>query len=148
MKFKIKCSQKNSTRIKEKFNNAGLEISEDGEFLITENIASKDHIVASADGHMIIIEFSNVEFIEAFGKEVYVSFNHLKYKVNEKLYYFENMLSQKGFIRVNKSQIVNIRHIKEITPWFGQKYVLEMKSGSALEVNRSYYLAFKRYLGM
>lgn len=148
MKIKLKCSKENNIRVKEKLNITDVEFCEDGEFVITENLGALKHVIASKDGHMILVEYATIDFIEAFGNEVFVHVNNKTYLVNEKLYYFENMLYTKGFIRVNKSQIVNIKHINEIIPWFGQKYVLEMKNGSSLDVNRSYYHAFKKYLGM
>lgn len=74
--------------------------------------------------------------------------NGESYQIKNKLYELEERLLEFGFIRINKSVIINIRTIDEFMPWFSGKLLLKMKDGSELEVTKSYAQEFKKYIGM
>lgn len=61
-----------------------------------------------------------------------------RYGIKETLQYYENIWAVQGFIRINKSQLVNLLHVKEIIPWFNSRYVLRMDNGAELEVSKMF----------
>ena len=70
-------------------------------------------------------------------------------KVKLKLYEVEKNFKDKGFIRINKSTVVNILKINEIVPWFGGRILLRFDSlQDKLEVSRNYTKDFKSFLRM
>lgn len=128
--------------LKEKLTQAGLEIHEDGVFSIIDNPQHAFRKQNPFDNYKSIV------FMESYGNDIHVHQLHKDKTlvIQEKLYELENLYTDKGFIRVNKSQIVNIRFINDIDPWVGQKYILTMKNGISIDVNRTYYKKFKEYL--
>lgn len=67
-------------------------------------------------------------------------------KAKEKMYMFEQMLPADKFARISQSVIVNVKHIKRISPAFGMKFTLTMSNGQIAVVTRSYYQKFKDFL--
>lgn len=61
-----------------------------------------------------------------------------RFRVRRTLQYYELSWSTIGFIRVNKSQLANIVHVREIVPWFNSRFVLRMAGGEELEVSKTY----------
>ena len=70
------------------------------------------------------------------------------YRVRNTLQYYETTWGSIGFIRVNKSQLVNVVHIKQIVPWFNSRYVLRLTGGSELEVSKTYAKRLRSALGI
>jgi len=72
-----------------------------------------------------------------------------EFEVRQKLYELEKRLQRKGFVRIGKSQIVNLLAVNEIVPWLGGRILLRLDAvPEKLEVSRSYVKQFKAALGM
>ncbi len=142
MKLKLDCSKKHRPYLKDKLTQAGLHIDDRGELMIIDNPL---YVFAHHDP---LEDYKSIVFMESFGKDIHVHLMHnaKAILVQEKLYTLEEKFHEHGFIRVNKSQIVNIRFIEDIDPWIGQKYILTMKNKTSIDVNRTYYKNFKQYL--
>ncbi|MFD0050368.1 LytR/AlgR family response regulator transcription factor [Actinomycetes bacterium NPDC127524] len=72
---------------------------------------------------------------------------NMEYKVSEPLIILEKKLSQPYFVRVHRSYLVNMNHIKEIEPWFNSTYNLIMSDKSRIPVSRTYVKELKSLLG-
>ena len=85
-----------------------------------------------------VIDYKDIAYLEASpdGIMAYTATNH--YRMKDTLQYYENMWAEKGFIRINKSQLVNLLHVKEIIPWFNSRYVLKIYNNVELEVSKMY----------
>ena len=66
--------------------------------------------------------------------------------IKDKFYELENKLSSYGFIRINKSVIVNVHEIEYILPEVYNRYSIYMTNGVGLILSRSYVKGFKNYL--
>ena len=53
---------------------------------------------------------------------------------------------KKGYMRVSNSFIVNVNHIRSIKPTINSKFILTMNNRDKVEVTRSYYIMFKRFI--
>lgn len=98
-----------------------------------------------------LVSIEKVQFFESDNNDVYCILEKEKnlYKVKEKLYELEEKLDSNIFIRVSKSNIVNIMNVSEIVPWFSSKMLLKFKgSDRNIEVTRSYLKDFKKQLGI
>lgn len=58
------------------------------------------------------------------------------YKIKEKLYYLEEMLSTKDFIRISNSSIININHVKCFNTSIIGKIVVKFKDGTEESVSK------------
>lgn len=60
---------------------------------------------------------------------------------------FEAEWATVGFIRANRSELVNLAHVREIVPWFNSRYVLRLSAGSDIEVSKFYAKQLRGRLG-
>jgi two-component system response regulator LytT len=78
-----------------------------------------------------------VEDIRWFGVEhrlVYAHTGERAFMTNYTLRELEERLDPELFFRVHKASLVNLRHVKEIVPWFGGRYKLAMRDHASSEV--------------
>jgi DNA-binding LytR/AlgR family response regulator len=92
-----------------------------------------------------------VEDIRWFGVEhrlVYAHTGERAYMTNATLRELEERLDPDAFFRVHKASLVNLRHVREIVPWFGGRYKLVMRdhAGSEVAVSRSQARALRARL--
>lgn len=142
MKLKLDCSKKHIPYLKEKLTQVGFQINDNGVLMIIDNPI---HTFRRKDP---FDDFKSIVFMESFRNEIHIYHSQKEELtiIQEQLYVLENKYEAHGFIRANKSQIVNIRFIKDIEPWIGQKYILTINNGKTIDVNRTYYKKFKQYL--
>lgn len=103
------------------------------------------NIIGKLNGRQYETELKDVIFFEAFGDDCFFNTIDGKYKVGLKLKDTEQY-SEFGFIRVNKSYVVNVFKIISLTPQVNSKIKIRMKNQDVLYINRSYIKAFKAYL--
>ena len=94
-----------------------------------------------------IIKYEDILYFEGIKNEVFCVIKDKKYKIKEKLYQLEEELINDGFIRVNKSFVVNIAKVTQIIPWFNNKLLLKIEGiDIEIDVTRKYIKDFKRFL--
>ncbi|WP_248565472.1 LytTR family DNA-binding domain-containing protein [Paenibacillus sp. L3-i20] len=105
---------------------------------IRDDVHVMNTVTGLSDNKFAVIEPKDVLYLDAGpdGIMAYTKSNH--YRIKETLQYYENIWAAKGFIRINKSQLVNLLHVKEIIPWFNSRYVLRMDNNVELEVSKIY----------
>ncbi len=96
------------------------------------------------------IEITNVVFFHAYGNDTYANtLDGNQYRIKHKLYELEDDILSKRFIRINKSEIVNIQYICKITPMFKGKFILKMQGyKEPLDISRNFIKEFKERIGM
>jgi DNA-binding LytR/AlgR family response regulator len=115
-----------------------------------KNTASlPDHLLGQSGDNYELVNYQDIILLETEAGNIYARTTMDKdYRIKEKLYELENMLTGEGFIRINKSNIVNILHINEIVPWFNGRLLLKLNNNKEVEVSRSYAGDFKEFLGL
>ncbi|WP_238327997.1 LytTR family DNA-binding domain-containing protein [Paenibacillus gorillae] len=105
---------------------------------IREDIYSMNTLTGLSENKFAVIEPADVVYLEAGpgGLMAYTKSN--RYHIKETLQYYESLWTVKGFIRINKSQLVNLLHVKEIIPWFNSRFVLRMDNSMELEVSKMF----------
>lgn len=75
--------------------------------------------------------------------------NGKRYLIKNKLYQLETNLSKNYFIRINKSELVNLKKINLITPMFKGRLILNLDGyGEPFDISRGYTKRFKERLGL
>jgi len=113
-----------------------------------EEKSMQNHLIGQLDENYEIVNYKDIILFAAQNSIIYARTDDKKYKVKEKLYQLEEELAAEGFVRINKSEIVNILHIKEIVPWFNGRLLLKLDNKREVEVSRSYAGDFKDFLGL
>ena len=90
----------------------------------------------------------DVAYFEAVADGIVACTATGRYRVRQTLAHYETTLASMGFVRINKSQLANIVHVKEIVPWFNSRYVLRLVGGDELEVSKTYAKRLRSALSM
>jgi DNA-binding LytR/AlgR family response regulator len=95
------------------------------------------------------LKLEDILFFRSSGNSLFAHTEHHAYEMKQKLFEMEKLISCDNFIRVNKSNIINVLKIKEIIPWFGGRLLLRfISSDERIEVSRNYVKDFKQFLDM
>lgn len=89
------------------------------------------------------VDIKDILYFEALDNDVFAIVGNVRYYVLEKLYVLEQALTERNFVRVSKSFLVNIAHINFIKPMINSKLKLIMDNKDVVEVNRTYVKTFK-----
>lgn len=106
---------------------------------------SPDRITLKVDGKHVLIDAGTIDYLEVSDKVVIVQTAEQVYRVRETLNSIERRLPREQFVRIHRSVIVNIKHVKEIQPWFQGDYVLILKNGKRLMSGRAYRDVVRRF---
>lgn len=107
-----------------------------------------DKIVAFYDKEIFILSFDEIIRIYAQDKEVFVKTNNKSYKVRLTLTELEKRLDKKKFIRISRSEIVNVDYIKRLDLSFIGTIAVEFTNDEVSYVSRRRLKDFKKILGL
>ena len=149
MKIRISVSEENYSSVMAFMNEHGIETGEDAEYILTESDRYPAFLSVRNDKkEHLKLSISKVTFIEAFGKDIEVHTDEGVFLSPERMYQLETLLDSAEFLRVSKSVIVSVKHIKKIRPALSQKFILTLSDGTRVDVTRSYYSDFKRFFNI
>lgn len=69
-------------------------------------------------------------------------------EINQRLYELENILSDKDFARISKSQIVNINKIQSLKPELNRTILATMCNNEQLSISRKYVKTIRDILSI
>lgn len=107
-----------------------------------------DKIVAFYDKEIFILAFDEIIRIFAQDGDVFVKANNKIYKVRLTLTELEKRLDKKKFIRISRSEIVNIDYIKRLDLSFIGTIAVEFTNNEVSYVSRRRLKDFKKILGL
>ncbi|WP_141505119.1 LytTR family DNA-binding domain-containing protein [Paenibacillus luteus] len=105
---------------------------------VQEDLHLMNTLTGLSENKFAVIEPRDVLYLEAASDGIMAYTKSNRYSIKETLQYYENIWVVKGFMRINKSQLVNLLHVKEIIPWFNSRYVLRMDNNVELEVSKMF----------
>jgi two-component system, LytTR family, response regulator len=83
---------------------------------------------------ILILPVTDVLWFGVEYRLVYAHTNERAFMTNYTLRELEERLDPALFFRAHKSSLVNLRHVREIVPWFGGRYKLVMRNTAGSEV--------------
>lgn len=104
--------------------------------LLYKTSKSIQQIIAMKDNDIFIINISDIILFFSEGKNNFCKTIDGIYKIKEKLYYLEERLSQKDFIRISNSAIININHVKCFNTSIIGKIIVKFKDGAEESVSK------------
>jgi DNA-binding LytR/AlgR family response regulator len=99
-------------------------------------------------GHTYLIDRKDVLYFESVDKRCFLYTTDEVYETRLKLYEVEARLSELGFFRSAKSQIINIAKIASLCPDFDGRMEVRMENDERLIVSRQYARSLKERLGL
>ena len=91
---------------------------------------------------------SSYEIVRIYSenKKVYVRTKEESFEVRDRLYVLEDVLREKGFVRISNSEIVNISQIEKLDMSYAGTIKMYMKNGDETFVSRRYVSRIKEVL--
>lgn len=149
MKIRISVSDENYDLVKQYLAGHGIEIDDDGEYMITETEKGQTFLaVRNEKKEKLNLAADEVIYVEAFGKDVEIHTMQGIFYSLDRMYQLESVLDTREFLRVSKSVIISGKHVKKIRASLSMKYVLTLSDGTLVDVTRSYYSDFRRFFNL
>jgi two-component system LytT family response regulator len=124
---------------KQEFKEALLEIQRESR----EN----ERIAIKSGSRTIFLRKGLIEWIEAQGDYVKLHIGKESHLLRETMMAAAERLDPNRFVRIHRSRIVNLDHVREIRPLWGGDYSVLMRDGTELTMSRTYRLGFQSALG-
>jgi DNA-binding LytR/AlgR family response regulator len=93
-------------------------------------------LAARRGKRIIVLNLSEVSHLGIEDKLVFAHAAKDRYLVEKTVSELERMLQDSGFYRINRGELVNLEHVRELVPWFSGTYRVKLNCGSELDVSR------------
>ena len=103
---------------------------------------------AKKENELYFVNSSDVLYFESVDNRTFLYTEDAVMEVRQRLYELEMILSEKDFIRISKSQIVNINKIRALRPELNRTLLATMRNGEQLSVSRKYVKAIRNLLSV
>lgn len=108
-----------------------------------------DHkIQAKKDNELHFVNSLDVLYFDSVDNRTFLYTENDVMEVKMRLYELELILSEKDFIRISKSQIVNINKIRTLKPELNRTILATMRNGEQLSISRKYVKAIRSMLAI
>ncbi|MCR5594021.1 MAG: LytTR family transcriptional regulator DNA-binding domain-containing protein [Saccharofermentans sp.] len=98
------------------------------------------------DGDEVLLDPRNIYYLDHVERKLFAYTKDGVYRVMNTLAVCEEMLWNYGFVRVSKSNLVNIYKIVQLKPDLNMKVYASFDNGERICINRSYKKSFSDYL--
>ena len=106
----------------------------------------KPELIGSIDGEKFFLQAESIYYIDVADKRVFAYTKDNVYQLQRTLTQLEDLLTEYGFVRISKSNIVNIFKIEKIKPEVNMRVGVIFDNNEKLYINRSYKKNFNDYL--
>ena len=112
-----------------------------------EDKMTENHQVFVKDGDKCwFVQLSRVRIFEVEGNYTKIYFDEFKPMIPRTLNYLESRLDPKTFFRANRQQIINLKWVERIEPWFSGSIKIYLKGGHSVDVSRRLTQRFKELM--
>lgn len=103
---------------------------------------------AKKNNEWCLVNLLDVLYFESVDNRTFLYTKDDVMEVKQRLYELEIILSDKDFIRISKSQIININKVKSLRPEINRKILATMCNGEQLFISRKYVPAIRSLLSI
>ncbi len=94
------------------------------------------------------VEYEKIRLLESEDNYVRIFFDDEKPLVSRTLNYLEERLPARLFFRANRKQIINLKWIRNIQPWFNGGLLVTLKDKVKVQMSRRAAQSFKSIMGI
>ncbi|MGC9451804.1 MAG: LytR/AlgR family response regulator transcription factor [Oceanipulchritudo sp.] len=95
-----------------------------------------EHIFIKDGESCWFVEYDKIRLLESEDNYVRIFFDENKPLVSRTLNYLEERLPRKRFFRANRKQMINLKWIRNIQPWFNGGLLITMKDDTKVQMSR------------
>lgn len=115
----------------------------------TPSLLSAQEQVFVKDGERCwFVRLADIRLFEIQGGYTQIHFDQYRPLLPRTLQQLESRLDPKVFFRVNRQQIINLKWIESITPWFSNTLKIKIKDGPEVELSRKQSILFRELLSL
>lgn len=107
-----------------------------------------EHVAVKNGAKIDVIPVSDISHLQAEGDYVMIYTMKGKFLKEQTMKAFDNTLPKNKFVRVHRSNIVNIDYISQIELYEKQSQLLKLKGGAQVKISMSGYRLLKKTLGL
>ncbi len=111
-------------------------------------LGEKDQVFVKDGERCWFVKLEEVRLFESVGNYAKVFFANNKPLILKSLNALEERLDDKVFFRANRKQIVNLRMVEKVEPYFNGGLLLELKAGEKVELSRRQAVKFKEMMSL
>ena len=98
------------------------------------------------DGEGVLLNPSEIYYFDHVERKLFAYTENGVYRLMNTLGNVEEQLAPYGFVRISKSNLINVYKIKQLKPELNMKVYVSFNNGERLCINRSYKKSFTEYL--
>lgn len=110
---------------------------------LDDKLTINDQVFVKDGERCWFVQLSDIRLFEVSGNYTTVYFDSSRPMITRTLNYLESRLDDKTFFRANRQQIINLKWIERIEPWFSGSLRIYLKGGEEIDVSRRQTLKFK-----
>lgn len=103
-------------------------------------------LIGKLENTEVIFLLHDVYYFESVDKKTYAYLKDKVLRIEDILSEIEKTFFESGFIRVNKSTVLNIYKVQTLMSALNMKEIALLDNGEKIQVNRSYKSKFKGFL--
>ncbi len=113
------------------------------------NVLTENDQVFIRDGDKCwFVKLTDIRMIESAGNYAKIFFDSHQPLIHKTLNALDERLSTGIFFRANRQQIINLRYIEKIEPFFNAGFLIYLKDGTKVEVSRRQSVKFKEMMSL
>lgn len=105
-------------------------------------------LYAQKDGTQFWVNLSEVLYFESVDNHTFLYTQEDVMEIKQRLYELEEILSDKDFVRISKSLIVNINKIRSLKPELNRTILVTLCNGELLYISRKYVPFVRKLLSI
>lgn len=113
-----------------------------------EQLTEADQIFVKDNEQCWFVKLGEISLLEVNGNYTKIYFQNHSPMVMKSLNYLESRLDPKVFFRANRQEIINLKRVEKIIPWFSGTLKVQLDNGREVEISRRQSAVFKEQLSL
>ncbi len=106
------------------------------------------NIFANKNGVMCKVVIENILYFVALNSKIHIALKSGKYEIKQKLFEIEEQLKTRGFVRISKSMVLNMKKVVNFRPGPDRTIIVTLSNNEEIKVSRKYVEDFKERLSI
>ncbi|OUJ75893.1 LytR/AlgR family response regulator transcription factor [Hymenobacter crusticola] len=111
-------------------------------------LAASDQVFVKDGERCWFVRLETIKLFEINGSYTQIYFEQHRPLIPRTLQHLEARLDPKVFFRANRQQIINLKWIDSIEPWFSNTLKIKLKDGPEVEVSRKQSVLFREMMSL
>ncbi|WP_400191654.1 LytR/AlgR family response regulator transcription factor [Hymenobacter sp. B81] len=94
------------------------------------------------------VRLADVKLLEVADNYTRVHFHDVRPLITRSLQHLEARLDPQVFFRANRQQIINLKWVEQVEPWFSNSLKITLRGGTEVEVSRQQSIRFREALSL